>query len=148
MEEIILKVFDKNLECLVNEKGCYICLSLKSMETGYYSVIYLRKKWRLHRLVYTFYTGFIEKDFIIMHSCDNKLCINPEHLVKGTYSDNSRDMCLKERSSKGEKHYRTILTKEDILYIRRKYRSRTDLAKQFNMTRANISKIQLYKTWK
>jgi len=40
------------------------------------------------------------------------------------------------------------LTKEDILYIRRKYRSRTDLAKQFNMTRANISKIQLYKTWK
>ena len=104
MEEIILKVFNKNLECLVNEKGCYICLSLKNKsKSGYYNTQYFGKNWLLHRLVYTFYNSSIETGLIIMHTCDNTLCINPKHLIKGTHTDNSKDMSLKRRGSIGEK---------------------------------------------
>src|SRR3989304_1169792 len=133
MKKIILKIFDKNLECLVNEKGCYICLSLKAMETGYYRVTYLKENWQLHRLVYTFYNGIIEINFIIMHSCDNNLCINIEHLVKGTYFDNIKDRYLKGRSSKGEKHYRSKLTEIEVREIRRSNKRQGELANYYNV---------------
>lgn len=34
---------------------------------------------------------------IIMHTCDNPGCFNPDHLVKGTYSDNLKDAYDKGR---------------------------------------------------
>lgn len=55
-----------------------------------------------HRAVWEEFNGPIPKHdsyhgHVIMHTCDNRLCCNPSHLVLGTQSDNVRDMDKKGR---------------------------------------------------
>ena len=43
-----------------------------------------------------------------MHTCDVRLCVNPEHLKLGTTADNLADMRNKLRHSNGESHAEAI----------------------------------------
>jgi len=53
--------------------------------------------WGVHRYSYKLCYGDIPKSFnngrkaFILHRCNNKLCVNPDHLYLGTQSDNMRD---------------------------------------------------------
>ncbi|WP_435266563.1 HNH endonuclease signature motif containing protein [Shinella sp. BE166] len=48
-----------------------------------------------HRYSYELHNGPIKAGFSILHSCDNKSCINPEHLRQGTHAENMAE--AKER---------------------------------------------------
>ncbi|MCK5611139.1 HNH endonuclease [Candidatus Pacearchaeota archaeon] len=52
------------------------------------------------RAMYTANNGEIPKGFIIRHSCDNGMCVNPNHLLLGTKKDNTQDMLKRNRESK------------------------------------------------
>jgi hypothetical protein len=46
----------------------------------------------LHRYMYAIYHNkSLTKDNVIMHLCDNRLCINPKHLKLGTIQENNLD---------------------------------------------------------
>lgn len=51
-----------------------------------------------HRAAFIVWNGEIPDGLIVMHVCDNRLCINPAHLKLGTKRDNSRDMVAKGRN--------------------------------------------------
>lgn len=56
---------------------------------------------RMHRATYCLANGLELKDIaglVVMHTCDNPRCINPEHLVLGTQKDNMLDMRNKGRA--------------------------------------------------
>lgn len=57
---------------------------------------------KVHRLAYELATGDNVKGLVIRHSCDNPLCINPDHLLKGTPTENMQD-----RDSRG-RTYRVV----------------------------------------
>lgn len=52
-----------------------------------------------HRVSYFLSTGNIKHDSHILHSCDNPICCNPEHLREGTYADNVLDKIVRGRQS-------------------------------------------------
>jgi hypothetical protein len=51
-----------------------------------------------HRYAYAWLYGDIPGGMQVLHRCDVRLCVNPDHLFLGTQLDNMRDMCAKGRS--------------------------------------------------
>ena len=92
----------------------------------------------------------------VCHRCDNRLCVNPEHLFVGTRGDNLRDMAAKGRAGPGPKPMlgesspSAILSENDvqlIKYYRRRVKGR-DLARIFGVTPQTICDIHRRRTWR
>lgn len=64
---------------------------------GYGQVTYARKVTAVHRFVYEHLVGPIPKGLQIMHSCDNRKCMNIKHLSVGTQTENAQDAVRKGR---------------------------------------------------
>ncbi len=81
---------------------------------------------------------------MVLHRCNNKRCINPEHLYLGTHADNTAD-ALRDGLFVSRK-----LTEDDVRAIR-KLRPTTTLAKlavQFNTCKSNLRRILGGETWR
>jgi len=115
------------------------------------------KIYRVHRLMYEYIYGPIPETntyhgTCILHRCDNRKCCNPMHLYAGTQKDNIKD-CVKRgrrnpNSVYGENHYKSKLTKKDVLEIRKSKDSQIIIAKQFKVSRQTINYIKNRITWK
>lgn len=58
-----------------------------------------------HRQAYIYTHESIPDGLLVCHSCDNRKCVNPEHLWPGTYSDNMQDCSAKGRVFKRQKRF-------------------------------------------
>lgn len=88
---------------------------------------------------------------IVMHSCDNPPCVNPDHLKWGTDADNHRDKVAKGRQVKGSSHPFAKLTDEDVYNIRSLHSSgitQRKISSIFNISNQQISRIVNGKRWK
>jgi hypothetical protein len=54
-----------------------------------------------HRAMWEAANGAIPQGKYVLHRCDNRCCINPDHLFLGTHLDNIRDMQAKNRHRGG-----------------------------------------------
>jgi hypothetical protein len=115
---------------------------------------------RAHRFSYEQERGPIPVGLMVLHRCDNRLCVNPEHLFIGTQIDNMRDMVLKgrrgfvrlpkESQPRGEKHGGSKLTASDVIEIRRRRdggERYVRLAEAFGVTSGQIRAIAKRENW-
>ena len=56
-----------------------------------------------HRISFEMHKGSILKGKNVLHTCDNRRCVNPNHLYLGTFKDNTKDMIDKGRGRAGRK---------------------------------------------
>lgn len=103
-----------------------------------------------HRIAYIIQHGSVPEGKFVLHKCDNARCINHEHLEIGDHAKNMKDRQERNRTAGGTKHGMCKLTEENVRYVKFNpdKKSGVDLAKQFKMTRTNVSRIQLGKSWK
>jgi hypothetical protein len=89
------------------------------------------------------------------HTCDNRWCVNPEHVFPGTQLDNIRDMDAKGRRRNGvpggERHYKAQLTDEIVRQIRSlcdQGWKHADIARAFNVDHQRVYGIANRRIWK
>jgi hypothetical protein len=74
------------------------------------------KQYLLSRFVYGLLKGNT-KGLVVRHTCDNPLCINPDHLLIGTHNDNVQDKVNRGRQAKGTHNGRSKLTEPEVIDI-------------------------------
>lgn len=84
----------------------------------------------------------------VCHKCDNRRCVNPDHLFLGTGADNVADKVAKTRQARGSAHGRSKLTEEIVLDIRRNGRPVPDLAREYGVPVECIRHARKGITWK
>jgi hypothetical protein len=68
-----------------------------------------KQRWvSAHRFSYSAFKGKIGKGLVILHSCDEPLCVNPDHLEANTQGKNMQDMVSRGRNRNGKRIHRTI----------------------------------------
>lgn len=65
--------------------------------TGYGMLTVKMDTWAAHRISYKIHNGPIPSGLYVLHTCDNTICVNPDHLWLGSHLDNMRDMDSKGR---------------------------------------------------
>jgi hypothetical protein len=120
-----------------------------------YGQFYFRgKRTGAHRASYLMHIGPVAPGLDVMHECDIKLCVWPEHLSQGTRKKNIND--ARDRygnwSPYGERHGRSKLTQVQVDAIRAElavgtYGVKARLARQYGVTAASISAIGTGKHW-
>jgi len=58
---------------------------------------------RAHRVAYELTNGEVPADLFVLHRCDNRGCVNPDHLDIGTHRDNMRDRNERGRTAQGRR---------------------------------------------
>lgn len=127
-------------------------LEKKPNAQGYSYVSVDRTPVTGHRLVAKFIMGFSElsKNDVVIHKCDNRICVNPHHLEVSTHSGNVADKVSKDRQNKGSAVGMGKLTEADIPGIWLDWWGgveQQEIAKRLDVDPSTISYITRGRTW-
>lgn len=106
---------------------------------------------RAHRLSWMAYRGPIPTGMYVCHRCDNRLCVNPEHLFLGTPTENNHDMMRKNRfrapHTCGERHGHAKLSEQNVLDIFRSRERARDVAARYGLAERTVYGIRAGERW-
>lgn len=77
-------------------KTCWIWKG-SLISQGYGAIHVNGKTVKAHRFSYELHKGPIPAGLLACHSCNNRACVNPNHIYAGTHQENSRDMVRSNR---------------------------------------------------
>jgi hypothetical protein len=107
-----------------------------------------------HRAAYMIFKGRIPDSLLICHTCDNRRCVNPNHLYAGTYSDNNRDIHERARhphnnrgENNGQSKYSERLIR-NIFKLLCEGRKQSDVAKLLGVSPRFVSRVACGDRWK
>ncbi len=90
-----------------------------------------------HRFAYLLYKGEIAENMVVHQTCENNACVNPEHLILQTKSQN-------KRSYSSVRISKEMIEKESVKYLFRLRNLRPDLEKEIDLLlqSLNIDKLE------
>lgn len=136
--------------------GCWNWKGVLS-ETGYATTRYNGRYVGAHRAYYAHYVEPIPPHRVVMHTCDNPACVNPEHLRLGTQGENIADRNAKGRGKgwvydqgPGSERANAKLDEAKVIEIRARAAAGEmfkDLAAEFGVSGTTISVVVNRKAW-
>lgn len=146
--------------------GCWLWLGSLN-KWGYGKLSIQRKHWISHRASYTIFNGEIPDGMQVLHKCDVRSCVNPEHLFLGTHKENMKDMVKKGRAAagdrntsiknphlqvRGSKSAQAKLNEQQVLEIKKllaeKKLTQKQIGKMFGVGSRNINNINVGLSWR
>ncbi len=132
--------------------GCWLWSGVVG-QSGYGSVSISKIKYQAHRISYLLYNGIDPGNSLVLHKCDVRICVNPDHLFLGDHFDNMADMVAKKRhwTTFGEFRPNSKLTENDVIEIRSLYNQGIRcyiLAKRYGVLASTVKAIVDRKRWK
>lgn len=124
-------------------------------EDGYGRFALDGKSQKAHRVAWELVNGPVPDGMCVLHKCDIRHCVNPDHLFLGTKKDNTTDMLNKGRHEvcKGEEVGTSVLTENQVVEIRSLYtpysktHGRVALAKRYGVTPQAIGHVVTRLSW-
>ena len=109
-----------------------------------------------HRASWLLFKSEIPDGLLVCHHCDNRACVNPEHLFLGTHADNLQDASrkgrLKWKNSRelptGERHHAAKLTWEIVDEIRSSIEIDTYFVRKYGVSYPTVARVRTFKTWR
>ena len=92
---------------------------------------------RAHRLSWELHKGPIPHGAQVLHKCDVRSCVNPDHLFLGTGADNMADMIAKGRAK-----HPARLSADQVRHIRSAEVPQKDLSAQYGISQSYVSQIR------
>lgn len=137
----------------VTESGCWEWIG-STNSLGYGQTWANGKSVPAHRYSYELAFGSIPDGLCVCHRCDNRKCVNPDHLFLGTYQDNVSDMIAKgrHRPNRGTNNGRAKLTDDQVVAIRERYNvgdvGVDDLAREYKVGSTTIGQVVRGEKWR
>jgi hypothetical protein len=109
-----------------------------------------------HRAAWLLFRGPIPPDpqhtygtLHVLHDCDVKSCVNPDHLFLGTHRDNMQDAKRKgiRMGSQGPPYHRAKLSAQQVYEIWVSTEDPRVLAQRLGMNKTTIYAIKMRRTW-
>lgn len=103
-----------------------------------------------HHVSWELHFGPIPDGMQVLHHCDNRPCVRPDHLFLGTHADNMADMVAKDRGARGERSANAKLSDDAVRSIRSQYdqgASSRQIARKFGVSATIIKAVVRGDTW-
>lgn len=133
---------------LVTETGCRLWNGAMTA-SGYGLFKEKQKNLLAHRASWAAMNGEIPAGMVIRHKCDAPLCVNPAHLILGTYQQNTQDMISRRRNKPtyGERNAQCKLTSADVTAIRASGETHQAIANRYGIGRRTVGQIRSRERW-
>lgn len=136
MNEKIKQRFSRKFRILESE--CWEWLSTLHRD-GYGKFWIDGKNIQAHRVSYRIFISEIPIDNMILHTCDNRKCVNPKHLYAGTAKQNYQDAVVRRRFIGRRKIPYEIVQKSISLYRTGQY-TQEEIGKMLGISQLQVSR--------
>ena len=109
---------------IIKTGDCWFWTASKTKQ-GYGMFSYEGKSIPAHRFAYLLHKGDIAENMVVHQTCENNACVNPEHLVLQTKSQNKRNYNSVRVSKE-------MVERESVKYLFRLRNLRPDLEKEID----------------
>ncbi len=142
---------EKPIRAELNANGCWICISHKAGGNGYPCVKRGGRYQKISRYLFEMSGVKLSRQELVLHACDEPLCVNMAHLRVGTHEENMQDRCARKRTATRERHGMSKLTEQKVTEIRILLRngvSTRKLATKFGVSQATIMWVKKNLHWR